>query len=249
MDQDVDLPKTTAFPVRTARVDGNGTSLPLAEARNRAAEFSRSESIVFLDVDCIPSASMIDRFQSALRDDDRLWMGSARYLPANATDGQWKMDDLSLLARPHPLQPDLDEGERQPSEHYEMFWSLCFAIRKSTFQQIGGFDGSFDGYGGEDTDFAFAARHAGVSFGFLGAVAYHQHHKVCKPPLNHFDAIVRNAMQFREKWGVWPMESWLNAFARMGLLQFDIRDDTLSILRKPLSEEIDAAAAVAPYGF
>ncbi|WP_409241961.1 glycosyltransferase family 2 protein, partial [Caballeronia sp. INML3] len=39
-----------------------------------------------------------------------------------------------------------------------MFWSLNFACHLNTFEQIGGFDDAYTGYGGEDTDFAFRAK-------------------------------------------------------------------------------------------
>lgn len=249
MDQDVELRDENGVRIRTSRVDGDGNRLPLAEARNRAAALCQTERMVFLDVDCIPSARMIRIFDESLADDPRLWMGSPQYLPAEATTSSWSLADLELLASPHPLQPKLSEGERKTSDRYEMFWSLCFAITKPTFESIGGFDESFDGYGGEDTDFAFAAGHAEVPFGFVGAKAFHQHHPVCKPPLNHFHAIIRNAQRFHDKWGQWPMESWLESFASLGLIEFNPDLDRLEPKREPTSDEIDRATSFAPAGF
>ncbi|MFG0255570.1 MAG: glycosyltransferase family 2 protein [Rhodopirellula sp. JB053] len=190
MDEDVTVPDTGGkIDVITERVDTTNESLPLAEARNRAAQLSNAEAMVFLDVDCIPSPNMLTAFEDAIGESDRLWMGSPRYLPAGATTSDWSMQELREKSIAHPLQPTLDDGERQPSTEYEKFWSLCFAITRNSFQTIGGFSEDFAGYGGEDTDFAFAARQTNVPFGCVGAMAYHQHHAVCKPPLNHFDAI------------------------------------------------------------
>ena len=249
MDQEVELKKSDAFSIRTSRVDGDGQQLPLAEARNHAASLCNSDRMIFLDVDCIPSKDMIANFDAAVSAESKLWMGSPQYLPAGSTEGNWQFGDLSVLASQHPLQPELRLSERQSSTRYEMFWSLCFAITKKNFDAIGGFDDSFDGYGGEDTDFAFAARKAGIPFGFVGATAFHQHHAVCKPPLNHFQAIVRNAKRFREKWGVWPMESWLSSFAALDLVSFDAELDQLEVVREPTAEEIEEAKSLAPAGF
>ncbi|MDA8745784.1 galactosyltransferase-related protein [Rubripirellula amarantea] len=249
MDQDVDLPDPMGLDIRHSRINGDGNRLPLAEARNHAAELCRSERMIFLDVDCIPSPDMIETFDTALSEDPRLWMGSPRYLPAGATDDTWTLDEIASVAVPHPLQPDLAHHQREPSTRYEMFWSLCFGITKTDFATMGGFDPSFDGYGGEDTDFAFSARRSGIPFGFVGALAFHQHHPVCKPPLNHFHEIISNAKRFRAKWGEWPMSSWLESFQTFGLVSFDPSQDRLEALRDPSEKEIEQATTLAPAGF
>ncbi len=250
MDEDVHPPEPVdSIEIITDRVDGTGDSLPLAEARNHAAQLSPCDAMVFLDVDCIPSPTMLTEFESAVGQPDHLWMGSPRYLPQNKTAGDWTMDDLAQSAIPHPIQPVIDIGQRQTSTEYEKFWSLCFAVTKQTFCKIGGFNEGFAGYGAEDTDFAFAARDAGVPFGFAGAIAYHQHHAVCKPPLNHFDAIVRNAEQFRRRWKTWPMESWLNAFAEGGFIKFARESESIEVLARPTRQQIEAATVCTPAGF
>ncbi|GAB5513465.1 glycosyltransferase family 2 protein [Rhodopirellula baltica] len=249
MNQEVTLPDCERFSIRTSSVHHPTEPLPLAQARNHAASLCTTDGMVFLDVDCIPSPDMIGKMVNALQAEDRLWMGCPRYLPAGAAVGDWQMDQLQQQAVDHPLQPQLGDHERQSSDRYEMFWSLCFAIGQSSFKRIGGFDDTFDGYGGEDTDFAFSARKAGVPFGFVNAVAYHQHHSVCKPPLNHLKPIVENAERFRRKWGVWPMESWLNAFAERELIDFDNDDDSIAIHRLPTESEIQKATSLTPAGF
>lgn len=223
--------------------------MPLAKARNHAASLCKTERMIFLDVDCIPSTKMIDQFDKALQEDERLWMGSAKYLPVDATLIDWTQDDLANLAVEHPLQPKLLEGERKLSDQYDLFWSLCFAVTKQLYKRIGGFDPAFDGYGGEDTDFAFSARRANVPFGFVGATAYHQHHAVYKPPLNHFGEIISNAQRFHSKWGHWPMLSWLKAFQAGGFIDFDERIDQWQILREPSTDEVEAAKTMTPAGF
>lgn len=250
MDQDVVIPgQSEGIEVIASRVDGEAGSLPLARARNHAMSLCKTEGAIFLDVDCIPSSRMLALFTQAIQDEDRLWMGSPRYLPAGSTAGRWQMEDLEQQAVVHPLQPDLNEGQRLASTEYEKFWSLCFAIRKDTFDRIGGFCESFAGYGGEDTDFAYAARKTGVPFGFIGAFAYHQHHTVCKPPLNYFEAIIRNAIQFHRRWNVWPMESWLKEFASRGFIEFDASSSKLEIRHHPTQQQIEQTKVETPAGF
>ncbi len=102
-----------------------------------------------------------------------------------------------------------------------MFWSLCFGCKATTYQQIGGFDPGYGGYGGEDTDFAFAARRAG---GFL----FTYWERGCTistiPYRTHRCSTWRTSFQcplFPQKWGCWPMEGWLRAFRRAGVIRWE----------------------------
>ena len=52
-----------------------------------------------------------------------------------------------------------------------------------------------------------------------GARAYHQHHPVSSPPVEHLDDILRNGRLFHERWGEWPMAGWLEEFERRGLVR------------------------------
>lgn len=84
---------------------------------------------------------------------------------------------------------------------------------------FGGFDEAFTGYGGEDTDFAWNLREHGIDLLWVGgAHAYHQWHPVSSPPWEHLDDILRNAARFRDKWGEWPMQGWLDAFEEQGAI-------------------------------
>ena len=240
-------PPEAGVPAVTGRADAAGR-LPLAEARSRSAELASGDVLVFLDVDCIPAPDMLGAFAATLAAADGLWMGDVRYLPKGAAAGEWTAADLEAAAVPHPLLPRL-EGRPLPSDRYELFWSLCFACTKATWDRIGGFDPSFGGYGGEDTDFAFSAREAGVPFGHCPARAYHQHHAVCQPPLNHLASIVENARRFRGKWGAWPMEKWLRQFAEAGHVTFDPAADRLEVLREPTEAEVAACRTETPAGF
>jgi GT2 family glycosyltransferase len=101
-----------------------------------------------------------------------------------------------------------------------LFWSLSFAVTADTWLAVGGFEESYEGYGGEDTDFAFTARAAGVPLVWVGgAHAYHQYHPTSAPPWQHLDDILRNGRLFADRWGSWPMEGWLEAFAAAGAIE------------------------------
>lgn len=226
-----------SFPVRIVRLETDG--LPLARARNLAAGAASGERLVFLDVDCIPMRGCIGALCAALDRHDALICADVRYLAAGAT--AVASDDERLLAngRAHPVRRFPRRGLRAETNP-GLFWSLAFAVRKTRFAALGGFDEGFTGYGAEDTDFGFRAARAGLPLLFSGdATVCHQHHATYDPPLQHFDDIVRNAIRFHARWSLWPMDGWLAGFARLGLIEMD--DGDIRIIRPPTADEIAGA--------
>lgn len=207
-------------------VPASSQGLPLAAARNAGAWAAISygaDLLVFLDVDCIPSPQLLDAYlQAAQRPDcrDRILCGPVSYLPPVGPEGP-DLDRLATLAEPHPARPhpgpgvvDLDD------DGHTLFWSLSFALRPEIWSAIGGFDEAYVGYGGEDTDFGQRAARCGVGLAWVGsATAYHQHHPVSRPPVEHAVDIVRNATVFHDRWGFWPMGGWLEQFCDLGLVR------------------------------
>ena len=231
----VAVPEDVPFAVRVVDARSEDESLPLAAARNRAAEASSADALVFLDVDCIPGTELVGTYASAVS--DAVLMGEVRYLEPGAASGDWDEAALAARSATHPVRPAPTSATPAPAE---LFWSLSFALTRATFDRVGGFDPGFAGYGAEDTDFAFRLRQAGVGFEWVpGAVAYHQHHDTYDPPLQHAAAIVANARRFRERWGEWPMRGWLEAFAQRGIVSW--ADDRLELKREPTGRELAAA--------
>lgn len=204
-----------------------GGRLPLARARNRAVDMASSEQIVLLDVDCIPGPDVVADYSRILSAHDAaLVSGGVRYLE-RAVTGRDRFADLISASALHPDRPHLVPGEAIPAPH-ALFWSVSFAIRRRTWDRIGGFDDAYDGYGAEDTDFAMSAAAAGVPHVMTGdALAFHQCHEQHDPPVQHVDSIVTNAHRYRAKWGAWPMEGWLREFHRLGLVCFRPEEDLL----------------------
>jgi GT2 family glycosyltransferase len=228
--------------VRIERLETAG--LPLAQARNRAAACATGERFIYLDVDCIPMRECLGRLSAAIKDTDGLVCAEVRYLgPGDAAAG-WDEALLMGKGRAHPVRPFPRDG-LEPVSNPGLFWSLAFAIRRSTFAAIGGFDERFTGYGAEDTDFGFAAREAGCPLYFLGgALACHQYHETFDPPMQHLDDIVANANRFHRKWGIWPMSGWLEQFEKLGLIAW--QSDNVRTLRRPSEDEIGKARSLWP---
>lgn len=202
--------------------------LPLAAARNLAVRHAAgdlgAELVVLLDVDCLPSPGLLAAYgDAARRAPDALLAGAVRYLPPGVpAAGPLPTAAELAAAPPHPARPAPPAGALVPEPRHELFWSLSFAVTPATHARIGGFDEGYLGYGGEDTDYAMRARAAGVPLMWVGgAEAYHQHHPVSSPPVEHLADIVSNARRFQERWATWPMEGWLRAFRDDGLVDWD----------------------------
>ena len=211
--------------IRLAADDG----LPLAAARNAgatAALAAGADILIFLDVDCVPSPSLVDTYTRAARAEavPALHCGVVRYLGPEIDAAA--IDSVALLGRPHPARPNLAAGWSTDSADWQLFWSLSFAVSNLTWQQLGGFCEDYRGYGAEDTDFGYSAFLAGVNIRWLGgADAFHQYHDTQDPPVQHLRDIVSNATVFHRRWGFWPMLGWLTAFRELGLVEYSEESD------------------------
>ncbi|MCM3695297.1 glycosyltransferase family 2 protein [Microbacterium oleivorans] len=206
------------------RVPPGPAGLRLAAARNAgAAAAAGADLLIFLDADCVPGPELIRRYRAAAeRHPEAVLCGPVTYLAegVSASDPA----DLVALTSPHaarPMPPD-DAERTAAADEYALFWSLSFALTPETWRRIGGFDEAYEGYGGEDTDFAFRMRARAVPLVWTGgAHAYHQYHPTSSPPWQHLDDILRNGALFADRWGEWPMTGWLTAFEQGGAVRKD----------------------------
>ena len=212
-----DVPMTS-FPVHQI-VLGRG-DIPLAKARNTAAQAARGEHLAFLDIDCIPHPALLQDYAEALQTHNGVLMGEVGYLPRGATEYGLDFAEFDRIAVRHSERPGPPDFPTRRAEDYRCFWSLNFAMHRSDFDASGGFDGSYVGYGGEDTDFGRTCADRAIPLWWVrGAKAYHQYHKHHMPPVHHLDAVLHNAGVFQDKWGEPTMQHWLRAFRLMGLAE------------------------------
>ena len=200
--------------------------LPLAAARNRGvgeAVAQGVDAVVLLDVDCLAGGELVAAYAEVVSQrPESIWSGPVTYLAPPPPEGYPDADPdaLARLDAPHPARPAPPPGETLSSEDPDLFWSLSCAVAPETWARTGGFCEDYVGYGGEDTDFGRTALAAGVGLGWVGgARAYHQHHPVSSPPVEHLDAILRNGRLYQRRWGRWPMTGWLEAFEQQGLVR------------------------------
>lgn len=206
----------------SVRVAPGFDGLRLAAARNRGAREAMergADLLCFLDVDCLPHPDLLPLYRAAAYD-GALLAGPVTYLPSGVVPSGPAAAGQHVS--PHAARPDPLRGavERAAAAEWNLFWSLSFACTARTWTAIGGFDERFEGYGAEDTDFAWTARATGADLLWVGgAHALHQHHPVSSPPWEHLDDILRNGALFAAKWGEWPMGGWLDAFSRAGAIE------------------------------
>ncbi|WP_316848721.1 glycosyltransferase family 2 protein [Pedobacter agri] len=214
--------------------------LPLAAARNVGMNATKTTNIIFIDVDCIVSPTL---FSNLLKDLSvkNIVTAYPLYLPMLPDSGNY--NNLKHMAVPHPYREEIPSGA--PVGHLQ-FWSLIFAIQKPTFENIGGFDESFTGYGAEDTDFAMMFHQAHIDLIFVRDDVLHQYHDKYDPPLNYFNSIIENAIRYHQKWKVLPMQRWLKAFEKMGLIKIDSAD-CITVFQKPSARQIEDSLSQHPY--
>lgn len=209
--------------------------MPYALGRNTGAKCASYEVLHFLDVDCIPSPTYFERMSANVKASCGMVMGQPKYLVRKVRyeHDKEQLNEISIF---HPVRPRIDKDLMQ-FDAYELFWSLCFSIRKDQYLKVGGFDNLFKGYGGEDTDFAFTLRKYRIPFYLSPAIVYHQQHTVYRPPLHAFLFIIKNAKYFFEKWDVWPMDDWLKKFEQMGYIRLEQNNIVLCSI--PTKEECE----------
>lgn len=201
--------------------------LPLARARNLGASeaiAAGADALVLLDVDCLPEPSIVGDYLDAFArlahvDAPSVVCGRVRYVPSGVAAADHRPDRLNELAPDHHLRM-VPAGGALARGDVRLLWSLNLGLTARDWVRIGGFDEDYVGYGGEDTDFGQRLAAAGGDMWWTStAGAFHQYHPVSRPPVQHVEAIVRNANLFASRWGFEPMSGWLEEFRERGLAE------------------------------
>ena len=159
----------------------------LARARNAGARAATHYILVFLDGDVIAESGLIRahaRWHHAVG--DALTQGFCSCVSAAGLTAE------ALRAHRGPLGTLFDAQASDPpwierhmartgdltSRHSDLFRAVTghnLAISRAMFEEAGGFDESFDRYGGEDTEFAYRVHNrGGLLVPVRGAFAWHQ---------------------------------------------------------------------------
>ena len=145
----------TNFPqVRLLRVAPGG----LSAARNAGAAAAGGEVLAFTDDDCEPDCEWLGRLRRAFADGRFAAVGGPNLAPPPRT---WR-EAVVCAAPGAPSHVMLDDEE---AEHLP---GCNLAVTRAAFEAIGGFDPVFH-TAGDDVDFCWRLRDAGLRLGFAAA--------------------------------------------------------------------------------
>ena len=140
--------------IRAFHLDPSG----LSAARNYGAKMSKGEILAFTDDDCRPDVHWLAWLAHAFTTSEHAAIGGPNLAP--------QPDSLALsLTTAAPGAPTHVMLDDTTAEHLP---GCHLSVRRSAFDQIGGFDKQFH-TAGDDVDFCWRIRDAGHTLGFCGA--------------------------------------------------------------------------------
>lgn len=161
-------------PVRVVTQPDRG--FRAAAARNRGAAASTGDLLVFLDADTCPAPGFLAALLRRVAvSPDVLAVGRRRHVDLAAGGGDPAgaplLGDPEWLARGYRDSRDLLDAD---GRSFRFVISALLACSRTLFDDLGGFDERFVGYGGEDWDLGYRAWNAGaVLVHEPGAVGWH----------------------------------------------------------------------------
>jgi GT2 family glycosyltransferase len=156
----------------------------LAAARNLGASAASGDVLAFIDQDCVPTPDYLAKVAPVTTSGWDLTVGHRLHA---AFDGWSAQDVRRWLAgdgpSPRPIEEPgwlLDGYERtadlaRPDDRaYQLVLGAAVSVSRRLHEELGGFDHSIRGYGGEDWDYGHRAHVAGADMRWLcDAVVWH----------------------------------------------------------------------------
>jgi len=175
------------LPFKTSVVAQERDGFGLARARNLGAERASGEILIFLDCDMVPEPQLVEahaRWHHVNRFSLTLGFRHHADFSGVSTEDLLKVGEPGLLftgkavTSPQWIEFHMRRTKNLTSDDSDLFRIATggnLGIRKSFFEEIGGFDGSFKQWGGEDIEFGFRAFNSGgILIPERLATAWHQ---------------------------------------------------------------------------
>lgn len=141
-------------------------------ARNRGAELTTGDVLVFLDADTAPEPTYVERIVAPLHDEpDLLVVGHRRHSLDGEPDPDGPLPEPAWLADGWRRSDDLRAAD---ASSFRYVISAAMACDARWWRRVAGFDTTFDRYGGEDWELAHRWWTAGGRLRHVpDAVAWH----------------------------------------------------------------------------
>jgi glycosyltransferase involved in cell wall biosynthesis len=152
--------------------------------RNRGFQKAAGDWLIFIDGDMVPGPDFIDAYCHAWEEfPDGVSIGSFGY-PSDWQLSKWQR---YLASRGRLV---MKHGDKVPGKY---FTSGNFSIKKSLLENLGGFDTTFAGWGGEDTDFGLQLDMKKIPLYYVSeAFCAHYHKKSLPEILNEYEKFGQN---------------------------------------------------------
>jgi glycosyltransferase involved in cell wall biosynthesis len=137
-----------------------------ASARNLGARNASGDILMFTDSDCHPEPGWVDKLAAGFSTLD-IAVVAGSYGIANPESWLARIIQGEILYRHQHLMP----------EYPRSFGSYNFAIRRSVFDSVGGFDQHYRRASGEDNDLSYKVLKAGGRIRFLKDALVAHHHQ------------------------------------------------------------------------
>ncbi len=209
-----------------------GGPLSLSTARNVGAECALArgaELLVFLDVDCIPSAGLLGLYERAASDPrhgSALLCGPVTYLPPPGPRG-YDLGRLERSVNPHPARPN-PPGRHDP--HRRRVRPVLVAVVRGDPRDVDGRRGASarttSGTAARTPTSPSAPRTPG--WGCAGSAARMPSISTTRSPTRRSSICTRSSttpLSSTGAGGRWPMTGWLTRFAEAGLARYDAAAD------------------------
>jgi predicted glycosyltransferase involved in capsule biosynthesis len=154
----------------------NAGPFPKALLYNTGAKLSNSRVLIFNDVDCITEPSTLSACVLELLNFQSYDVLSP-FMPMIDIAGELKQKFVANPSYDLLRGINKDNYIEGSSLLYERNAGGVFVVKRADFVRIGGLDGRFVGWGGEDNELLWRANRLGLRWASLGHPLFHLHHE------------------------------------------------------------------------